>query len=99
MSKHFVLSVKPYDFENRQGERIRGAKVAYINSRPSVRENEFGFPPMLVNVSAKSVVEQLKDAPGIYDLEFEQVTGKNNKPEIVLVEANFVKSVDVAGIF
>lgn len=99
MSKHLVLSVKPYDFENRQGDRIRGAKVAYINHKPSVRENEFGFPPLLVNVSDKSIVEQLKDAPGVYDLEFEQVTGKNNKPEIILTEASLIKPVDFVGLF
>jgi hypothetical protein len=99
MSKHLVLSVKPYNFENKQGERIRGARVAYINGKPSVRENEFGHPPMLVSVSEMNLVGQLAEVPGVYDLEFEQVTGKNNKPEIILTGASFIKSVNISELF
>lgn len=98
MSKHLVLSVKPYDFLNKDGERISGAKVAYINKKPSSRETEIGHPPMIVSVNAE-MASKLVEVPGVYDLEFEQVTGKNNKPEIVLADLELLQPVELNNLF
>lgn len=99
MSRYLILSVKPYDFENKDGERVQGAKIAYINKKPSTRENEAGHPPMLVNTSNTNLLECINVVPGIYELEFEQVTGKNNKPEILLSEAECCSPVDLLQLF
>ena len=98
MSKHLVLSVKSYSFTNKDGQRITGAKVAYVNKKASVRQNELGHPPMIVNVS-DDVEVLFSDVPGIYDMTFEQVTGKDNKPEIVLTDVCIVKPIDFDEIF
>lgn len=98
MSKHLILSVKPYDFLNKDGERISGAKVAYINKKPSSRETEIGHPPMIVSINSE-MAAKLTEVPGIYDMEFEQVTGKNNKPEIVLSDLELLQSVELEFLF
>ncbi|WP_335918022.1 hypothetical protein [Shewanella chilikensis] len=99
MSKHLVLSVKPYDFQNNQGERVTGAKVTYINKKPSSREGEYGYPPLIVSVSNMNLVSNLKEVPAVYEMDFEQVTGKNNKPEIILTDVELISPVDMAQIF
>lgn len=99
MSKYLVLSVKSYDFESNTGERVSGAKITYINKKPSSRENELGYPPLIVNVKDNAVIDKINKAPAIYDMDFEQITGKNNKPEIALVDAEPVSEVDMSLIF
>lgn len=99
MAKYLVLSVKTYDFENDKKERIVGAKISYLNRNPSKKENECGYPPLIVSIGDKEVLSQLTKAPAIYDLEFEQTTGKNNKPEIILTEVSYVSPVDFSEFF
>lgn len=99
MSKHLILSKKAYDFVNGDGERIQGLKLSYINENPSKRENEEGFTPMILNVNDKSILKSLKEVPGIYEMTFDQVTGKNNKPEIVLSEVSFLSETDLSILF
>lgn len=95
MSKCIVLSSKPYDFVNSKGENIKGVKISYINKKPSSRDGEYGFPPLLVSCSADVVKgKRLDEVPAIFDLDFEQVTGKNNKPELYLTELEYVSPVD-----
>lgn len=93
--KYLVLSAKKFDFESKQGERIQGVKIAYVGKKSTVRDNEFGNPPLIVNCSIDAIdKEVLNNLPSICDLEFEQVTGKNNKPELVLTNVNLIESVD-----
>ena len=99
MSKHLVLSVKPYDFENKQGNRVLGAKVTYINKKPSSRDKELGFPPLIVNVSDIDILNKIVEVPGVYNMDFEQVTGKNNKPEILLSDVEFISPVELEQLF
>lgn len=99
MSKYMVLSVKPYDFQNDKGERIQGARVSYLNKKPSVRDNELGFPPLQVSITNQNLLNELKQVPAIYDMEFEQVTGRNNKPELMLSEIEMVSPVDFSVFF
>ena len=99
MSKHLVLSVKSYDFRNNDGEQITGAKVSYINKKPSSREAELGHPPMIVSINDMKLVQEFREVPGIYEMEFEQITGKNNKPEISLFDVDFIETFDVSVLF
>jgi hypothetical protein len=99
MAKYLVLSVKSYDFENDKKERVVGAKISYLNRKPSKKENECGYPPLIVSINDKEVLSQLQQAPAIYELEFEQTTGKNNKPEILLTEVEYISPVDLSILF
>ena len=54
---------------------------------------------MIININDKSIVKSLKEIPGIYEMTFDQVTGKNNKPEIILSEVSFLSSTDLSVLF
>lgn len=98
--KYIVLSSKPYDFTNDKGERVNGVKIAYINKKPTSREGEYGHPPMITSCSVELVKgKQLDQCPAIYEMDFEQVTGKNNKPELMLCDLEFVSPVDFSLFF
>lgn len=99
MSKYIVLSFKPYDFQNEQGDRVQGAKVSYLNRKPSVREGEFGYPPLIVNITNPEIIKSIKEVPAIYEMEFEQITGKNNKPELMLTSLEHETPVDFSMFF
>ena len=95
MSKYIVLSAKPYDFENSKGEKISGVRIAYVNRKSSTREGEYGNPPLITTCSLDAIKgKRLEEAPAVFDLEFEQVTGKNNKPELLLTELDYIAPVD-----
>ena len=97
--KYLVLSAKKYDFENKEGKRISGVKLSYV-SKISVREGEFGNPPLIVNCSNDVLDEKIvSNLPAVCDLEFEQVVGRNNKPELVLVGSELVAPVDLGILF
>lgn len=93
MSKHIVLSAKPYDFQS-NGSRISGLKISYINTKPTSRKGEEGYPPLIVNISNNELIEKIERVPALYEMDFEQVTGKNNRPEIVLSDIDYISDID-----
>ncbi|MNM75146.1 hypothetical protein D3C81_869220 [compost metagenome] len=98
--KYIVLSAKPYDFENNKGERINGVKISYVNRKPSSRDGEYGNPPMITTCSNDSIKgKRLEECPAIFDLDFEQVTGKNNRPELLLTDIEYIAPVDLSLFF
>lgn len=97
--KCLVLSAKSYDFENNEGQRIQGTKISYINKKSTERENEFGNPPLIVNTTTPVDKNILNLLPAVCDLNFEQVTGKNNKPELVLTDLELVAATELDLLF
>lgn len=94
--KCLVLSAKPYSFESKDGRKIEGCKVSYINKKPK----EHGHDPLIVNINNSDSIELIKgNVPGLFDLEFEQVVGKNNKPEIVLSDLEPISPIDLTSLF
>jgi len=100
MSKYLILSAKPYDFTNDGGERIQGVKIAYLNKKPSSREGEYGYPPLLATCSFDMTKgKRLEEVPAIFDMDFEQVTGKGNKAELFLTDLEYIAPVDFSLFF
>lgn len=99
MNRFLVLALQHYDFKNDSGERVNGVKVTYLNPKVSSRENEVGYCPLIVNISDSSVVRKFGQVPGIYNMTFEQVTGRNNRPAIILSDVEFVSAVDMSVVF
>ncbi|HHY13088.1 MAG TPA: hypothetical protein GX526_00375 [Thermoanaerobacterales bacterium] len=98
MNRFLVLALQHYDFKNDSGERVNGAKVTYISPKASSRENEVGYCPLIVNISDSSVVRKFGQVPGIYNMTFEQVTGRNNRPSIILSDVDFINEVDMSAV-
>lgn len=99
MSKVLIVGMKTYSFLKDDKELVEGAKVSYLGEFASTKKNEFGFLPLQVNVNLNIAKEQIKEVPGIYDLSFDMVAGKNNKPELVITGFEFIKSVDFVEAF
>jgi hypothetical protein len=99
--KYLVLAAKPYEFSSKDGNLIKGVSVSYIQKKPSSRANEFGHPPFIINSQSLDGFskEDFKQIPAIFDMEFEQVTGKDHKPALVLTGMEFVAPIDLASFF
>lgn len=98
MAKVLITGIKTYSFTKENGEVLSGAKVSYLGSKPSNLDNENGFIPMQVNVSL-DILNNIGKVPGIYDLDFEMKSGKNNKPELMICGFDFIKDFDISSIY
>lgn len=98
MSKKLVLSAKLYDFTNDRKERISGMKITYINAKP-VKANEVGHPPMMMNISDPDISRKINVVPAIYDIDFDEVAGKNNKPQLIVSDADLISEVELSALF
>lgn len=98
--KYLVLSAKPYEFNSKDGNLVKGMSVSYIQKKPSSRENEFGHPPFIINSQIEDFnKDYLKNIPGIFDMDFEQVVGKDHKPALMLTDMEFVAPIDFTTFF
>lgn len=98
--KYLVLSAKPYEFNSKDGNLIKGMSVSYIQKKQSSRENEFGNPPFIINSQLEDFnKDDLKQIPGIFDMDFEQVVGKDHKPALMLTGMEFVAPIDFSTFF
>lgn len=98
--KYLVLSAKPYEFNSKDGNLVKGMSVSYIQKKPSSRENEFGHPPFIINSQLEDFKQDdLKQIPGIFDMDFEQVVGKDHKPVLMLTGMEFVAPIDFSTFF
>lgn len=98
MAKVMVVGLKTYNFENQQGQKIEGAKVSYISDLESNKSNEVGYLPIQASVPL-NLVTSLKEIPGIYEVKYDMVPGRNNKPEVTVVGFDFINSCDFLGLF
>lgn len=96
--KALVVGVKTYSFQNEQGQKIEGARVSYLTNIQSTKSNEVGFLPMQTSVPL-NMINQVSVVPGIYDIKFDMVPGRNNKPEVVVSGFEFLNQVDYLGLF
>mgnify|MGYP001039774177 CR=1 FL=1 len=98
MAKVMVVGVKTYSFNNDANQKVEGARVSYLTSIPSNKSNELGFLP-LQSIVSLDVVNSLKEIPAIYDVNYDMVPGRNNKPEMIITGFEFLQSVDYLGLF
>lgn len=99
--KCLVLSVKPYEFSSKENNVIKGISVSYINKKSSSRENEFGNPPLIINSQSTENFDfdDFKHVPGVFDMDFEQVTGKDHKPALILTGMELINDVNIDALF
>lgn len=98
MSKCIVLGVKSYQFENDKQEKIEGAKISYVLENKASKSNENGHLPMQSTVSL-DFLKTLNVVPGVYELEYGMVPGRNNKPQLDITGFKFLKEVNIQNLF
>lgn len=81
-----VIYARQFDFEDDNKRRIQGGKIHYIDPTTSPADGEQGFPPLELSVDT-SMMPNFTEVPGVYDLEFTQRRGRNNRPTLVLTKA------------
>lgn len=98
MSKKIILAKQVYDFKDADGKRIKGCKITYLGKKPSPLENIEGYTPIVANIN-DDIADLIEVVPAVYDIEFEQVAGKNNKAVTFVSDINFNKEVDIPSLF
>lgn len=92
MAKYIVSGYKPYNFVNADGEKVQGVKVFYLDE--GIDENEHGLFPLNISTSYDQL-DNLKEVPGLYDLDFKQRRDQKGKPVVVLKSVSFLESLNV----
>lgn len=92
MSNHIVTGYRPYNFANSDGEKIQGVKVFYLDE--GTDESECGLFPLNISTTYDQL-ENLKEVPGVYDLDFRQRRDQKGKPVLVLKSIKFIDSLSV----
>ena len=96
MEKVIVLGHgKPYDFKGTDGNQLKGVKVSYVSDVPlSGLDGAVGFLPIQVNLDP-SVLNDIKQVPGLYEIGYAFKPGKNNRPEAVVNSLKLIKAIDI----
>lgn len=92
MALHIVTGIKPYDFVDDNGERRQGVKVFYLDSDPEDTRGAKGYFPLNLSMTGDQAAKFDK-VPGVYDLNFKQVSDKYGKPMLRLRDVEFMESV------
>lgn len=98
MSKKIILAKQVYDFEDKDGKRIKGCKITYLGKKPSPMDHIKGFTPIVTNVN-EDIEKAIDIVPAVYDIDFEQIAGKNNKAVTFVSDIMFDKEVDIPSLF
>lgn len=98
MSKKIILAKQTYDFEDKEGKRIKGCKITYLGKRPSPLENIQGYTPIIANVT-DDISQLIEVVPAVYEIDFEQVAGKNSKAVTFVSDIDFIKEVNIPNLF
>lgn len=75
-------------------------KVSYLTKNSG--SNAIGSLPSQINFMDESKTEmvgKMIKVPGLYNVEYAMVPGKNNKPQLEIVDFEFVKEVDLKPLF
>lgn len=81
-----VLYVRQYDFEDDNKRRVQGANITYVDPSTPPAEGEKGHAPLSITVDV-SMMRDFTDVPGVYEMEFTQRRGRNNRPTLALARA------------
>ncbi len=94
-----VLGFKTYDFKDeKSGKQLSGGKISYITFLRQNQPNCIGNLPIQIKAS-KEMCDNLKALPGIYDIQYSMVPGKNNVPQLEVSNFNYVGEVELDDLF
>jgi hypothetical protein len=87
-----VLNSRSYDFTDDQGKIVKGSNVTYLTGDVEASTQLKGVSTMTVSATDE-VMSQLQELPGVYELDFKQRPGKNNRPTLTLTACKFMKAL------
>lgn len=98
MGKHIVTGIKPYDFVDQDGQRLQGVKVYYLDNDAEDTKGAKGFFPLNLSITGGDHGSKFSAVPGVYDLDFKQVSDKYGKPVLRLRNVEFVKPITLPAV-
>lgn len=98
MDDVIIIGYKTYEFTNDDKQIVSGSKISYISKTGRLVENEVGHLPIQVTVPIE-FVKTLKEIPGLYKPVYSVVPGKNNKPQLSIVNFEFIKKIDLVSLY
>ena len=88
-----LLSARRYDFQDEAGKRVEGVTISYLTGDTDNEPDRRGVAPLTISAPS-DVFGTLGPLPGLYDVEFKQRAGKNNRPTLMLTSAKFKVALD-----
>lgn len=99
--KTLVTGSSFYKYEDKKGQTKQGGNITYLSKNVSGQTSEalgFGAISLSVPYESKSIFSK---GTGLYDLEttnVQQIFGASASIQLAFVSAEFIKSVDLAGL-
>lgn len=88
-----LLSARRYDFNDDQGKRVEGVTIAYLTGDVDNENDRRGAAPLTISAPSE-VFSTLGPLPGVYDVDFKQRAGKNNRPTLMITGVKFKTALD-----
>lgn len=86
--------------ENKEKKEIDMMKVSYLTKFSGV--DAIGSLPTQItfmNEQKSMMAKRIDRVPGLYNVEYAMVPGKNNKPSMQIVDFTFIQDVDLKPLF
>ncbi|HJV82446.1 hypothetical protein [Noviherbaspirillum sp.] len=96
MTEAVIFFASRYDFADEKGTQRKGAKVKYFLPEKAEGENKEGIEYMESPMPFE-LFETLKhyNLPGMFEIDFRMKPGRDNKPEMSLVKAQFKRKIEL----
>lgn len=97
--KCLVFSARQYAFTDQDTNRqVSGVTIQYSDGYSTDDANQRGIFPLSVSAGSE-IWNDLRHLPGVYELDFRQRPGKNNRAVLSLVGLKFVEPLSLDSLF
>lgn len=92
MSKVLVQYVGRYDFLDKDGKQVKGAKVTFVDPRIPVSrpDSQKGIPLVELGIPFENFGDFDK-VPGVYDIETANIPASGGKLRVIYTGSKFIK--------
>lgn len=96
MTEAVIFFASRYDFTDEKGTQRKGAKAKYFFPEQAEGDNKEGIEYM-ESAMPFELFAALKQngLPAVFDIDFRMKPGRDNKPEMSLVKAQFKRKIDL----
>lgn len=93
MNEMLLIGWKGYSFTQSDGQKVEGAKITLVPLNAVLKNSlQEGYLP--IQETLELDVARSLEVPGIYNVGYTMLPGRNNKPTMQLSTLDFVRKVD-----
>jgi hypothetical protein len=97
MERCALLSARRYSFREDGGRLVEGVTLVYVTGEREETGDQLGMAPLTVS-SGPELFTQLREVPGIYDLDFKQRPGPKGRPTLQVTKLTYVRPLDFSQV-